>query len=104
MVALAAAGAVTVGVTGIAGAGSGGSCGPGIPAFKCDPGGTVAGPGNRPRAVPAPAPYWPSAEAIACGPGFFPSAVVARLTTRFGSLRCFRFGGSDRWIVVGDGM
>jgi hypothetical protein len=104
VLALAVVGAAGAGAAAIAGARSGASCGPGIPAFKCDPGGPVAGPSNRPTAVAAPAPYRPSAETVACGPGFFPSAVVARLSARFGSLSCFRFADDEQWVVFADGM
>jgi hypothetical protein len=80
------------------------ACGRGVPAFKCDPGAPVAAPVNRPAVVAAPAPYWPSPDVIACGSSFFPKALVSRLSSRFGSLQCFRFAQTDRWIVFADGM
>src|SRR3954468_7004007 len=104
VIVLAVLGTVGAVAAAFAGAAPGGSCGAGIPAFKCDPGGPVAGPANRPAAIAAPTPYWPSSETVACGPGFFSGAHVARLMSRFGSLSCFRFADDDRWIVFGDGM
>src|SRR3954454_20783676 len=104
VIALGVIGVAGVGAVAVAGARSTGSCGAGIPVFKCDPGGPVAGPANRPTAVAAPKPYWPSSEPVACGSGFFSASVVARLSSRFGSLNCFRFADGDRWIVFGDGM
>src|SRR5262249_44523736 len=80
------------------------ACGPGVPLFKCAPGGPVADPTNRPVAVSAPAPYWPSPDLVPCGFTFFTPADVSGLSDRFGSLRCFRFAGANRWIVVSDGM
>jgi hypothetical protein len=85
-------------------AGGNASCGRGVPAFKCQPGGPLAGPENNPQNVPAPAPEWPSPATIDCGQSFFDASTAAELQTRFGSLRCFRFDGTPRWVVVSDGM
>lgn len=104
VIALAVLCAAGAGAAAVAGAGPGGSCGAGIPAVKCDPGGPVAGPENRPVAVSAPAAYWPSTDPVACATSFFSPAAVARLSSRFGSLSCFRFADDERWIVVSDGM
>src|SRR5262245_33864558 len=81
-----------------------GTCTAGVPLFKCDPAGPVAAPTNRPVAVSAPDPYWPSPDVVGCGSTYFAADVVSRLSDRFGSLRCFRFATDDRWTVVGDGM
>jgi hypothetical protein len=75
-----------------------------VPAFKCQPGGPTADATNDPQDVPAPAPLAPSPEPVNCGPTFFDAATAAALTTRFGTIDCFRFDGRRKWIVVSDGM
>jgi hypothetical protein len=94
---------LAVALVNIAGGSPGGGCGNGIPAFKCQPGGPVAGPDNHPTNVPAPPPYWPSPATVDCGGAFFSASTALQLADRFGSISCFRFENAGQWIVIGDG-
>ena len=83
---------------------SAGTCGRGVPEFKCNPGGPVAGPENHPTNVTPPAPYWPSDATVSCNSDFFSTSQVAQLESQFGSLSCFRFDHHDTWVLISDGM
>lgn len=79
-------------------------CGPGVPLVKCnaslyspDPALTFV---PETEVLPTAAPP----ETASCDPNFFDDEQLAKLTDWFGSIQCFRFIGSDSWIVVGDGM
>lgn len=81
-----------------------GPCGRGTPASKCQPGGSVAGPGSHSKSAPTPAPSWLSPPMVDCGDTFFSEPTRSQLSDRFGSIDCFRFENRDQWVVMGDGM
>lgn len=112
----------TAGVVGIlslhgrphpAGAVSGG-CGVGVPANKCNP---IVSPTTAPAppgsTIPQTAIPPPPSTGVAslpatppitqCGAGFFTSAELQRLSAHFGMENCFKFDGSNQWIIFGNG-
>lgn len=90
-----------------------GGCGSGVPASKCSPVGTqttkpgppgTTVPTSNLPAPPASANSLPTVpSATQCGSGFLSSSELQKLEGAFGALTCFRFDGSDQWVVVGNG-
>lgn len=73
-----------------------------IPWWKCTPTNTPI----NPHAVNVSwvTPQWPNPPQIVGGPDFFSAPTMQQLQNLYGSLEVFRYQGSQKWVLIGDGM